>query len=302
MQESNLELVFDVVEKTMTILYEAKHRKYFDLYFETINNILSCELTEEYDDLTNQKLLRLYKKLDDKDFTPEDIRKALQAIIIRGFKESNMPQDVTPDTLGYLIAYLITRLNDESKNISILDPLCGSGNLLLSIDNHINLDCELYAIDNDRLKIDLCKSMADLMNTNVNLYYQDTFSTKLKNMNFVVCDIPNKEDDFSYQVIRHHLDSLKLNGYLLAIVDSNLFLNDKDELFTKNILKDNSIYGIIELPDDFFITGKKSIVIFKHAVREEKNCLMVKLPSFNDMDSFNQTINQIEAWFERNKN
>lgn len=98
------------------------------------------------------------------------------------------------------------------------------------------------------------------------------------------------------------MQSLLFNGYLISIVDNDFFDFDKDGTFKKNLMKDSHVYGIIELPDDFFIRKPKSIVIFKHTQGENKNCLMVKLPSFNDVNAFNSTISQIEAWFLKNKN
>ena len=305
MEDSNLELFFDTLEKSISVLYEKTHNNYFDLYFETVKNILDCELSKEYDAQTNEHLLRIYSKLTDVDFTPEDIRKALQAIIIRGFKESKIEQDVTPDTLGFLMAYLISRLNNGLNDIKILDPLCGSGNLLFSIDNHLNLNCSLFAIDNNKLKVDLCKTMSDLMNTVVDLYFQDTRSIRMKDMDFVIFDTPNELDEekyFPYEVVLNHINSLKKDGYMIGIVPNDFFEHDKDGLFKQELMKDSSIYGIIELPDNFFISRPKSIVIIKHKIRDDKNCLMVKLPSFDDIKLFNETLMQIEAWFENNKN
>ena len=78
-----MEKLFDCFEESISVLYEAKPRKYFDLYFETVNNILESKLTQSYDPETDEKLLHIYEKLSDIEFSPEDIRKALQSIIIR---------------------------------------------------------------------------------------------------------------------------------------------------------------------------------------------------------------------------
>ena len=149
---SNMEKMFDVFEESIKTLYDIKPRPYFELFFETADNILSGELLKTYDDETDEKLLHIYSRLTDVDFAPEDIRKALQSLIIRGYKEEGIVQDLTPDTLGFLIAYLISRLTKET-NISILDPLAGSGNMLISIENHLNINCNLFAIENDKLKV-----------------------------------------------------------------------------------------------------------------------------------------------------
>ncbi len=54
----------------------------------------------------------------------EDVRKAIQAIVLRGFKDMKIPNgNTTPDTLGIFMAYLITKICSY-KNLSILDPLC----------------------------------------------------------------------------------------------------------------------------------------------------------------------------------
>lgn len=304
MEDNKLELFFDVLEKTIEIIYEQTHKSYFDLYFETINNILEGEVLNDYDSETNLKLTRLYSKLSDVDFSPEDIRKALQAIIIRGYKETNVENDVTPDSIGFLVAYLISRFNKEKNKVSILDPLCGCGNLLFSIYNHLNFDCELYAIDHNELKIRLCESLANLSDTLVNLYFQDTNNVKLNNMDYIVFDIKGEfisDSYFPYDVVLNHKDALKDDGIMIGIVPNDFFNYDKDGKFKEKLLQDSSIYGIIELPDDFFISQPKSIVMFKKCKKTDSKCLMVKLPSFNDINSFNSTLMEIEAWFENNK-
>ena len=51
-----MEKLFDVFEESISTMYNAKPRKYFELYFETANNILASELTNKYDDETNEML------------------------------------------------------------------------------------------------------------------------------------------------------------------------------------------------------------------------------------------------------
>lgn len=302
-ESNNLELFFDVLEKTIEVIYDQTHKKYFDLYFKTVDNILSGSVKGDYDEEISLKLERLYSKLSDVDFTPEEIRKALQAIIIRGFKEQGVINDLTPDTIGFLIAYLISRFNKEKRDVRILDPLCGTGNLLFSIDNHVNFNCDLFAIDHNDLKINLCKSMADLMNTNIELYLQDSNNIKMKDMDFIVFDCPtisSTDNYFPYEVVLNHKDSLKDNGIMIGVVPNDFFMYDKDGTFKNKLLEDSSVYGIIELPDNFFISQPKSIVIFKKCPKTDSKCMMIKLPSFDDVRMFNEALTQIEAWFEKN--
>lgn len=298
-----MELFYDVMDESIQTLYEVEPRPYFDLYFETVKNIIDSDLSKNYDEETDAKLLRIYSRLCDKDFAPEDIRKALQTLIIKGLNEEHEVQDVTPDTLGFLMAYLISRLTDK-KEISILDPLAGSGNMLLSIESHLNLNVSLFAIENSKLKTKILKSMADLMNTLVEIYFQDTLNIKMKDMDFVVFDTPTSytlDPYFPYYLVLHHMGSLKDGGYMIGLLPNDFFMHDNDKMFKEEISKLGRVYGVLELPESFFKSSPKSIIIFKKEVSEDKNCLMVKLPSFDDAKAFNDVLDQIENWFLNNK-
>ncbi len=299
-----MELFYDVLFESIETLYEVTKNDYFTLYFESVKNILDSDLTVKYDSETNDKLLRIYSRLEDKDFTPEDIRKALQSIIIKGLNESGLVNDVTPDTMGYLIAYLISRMSSE-KELKILDPLAGSGNLLLSIEQHLSANCQLFSIENNKLKTDILKSMADLTSTIVEIYFQDTLNIKMSDMDFVVFDMMqqfNLEPYFPYQFVLHHLESLKDDGYMVGLLPNDFFEHDIDKSFKNKLEGIGRVYGIIELPDNIFKSNPKSIIIFKKNTLKDKNCLMVKLPSFNDERAFNDVLSRIEDWFLKNRN
>ncbi len=299
-----MELFYDVLSETMETLYDVSKKDYFTLYFETIKNILESDLTEKYDSETNEKLLRIYKRLEDKDFTPEDVRKALQSTIIKGLNEIKEVNDVTPDTLGYLIAYLISRMSSQ-KDLKILDPLAGSGNLLLSIEEHLTANCELFAIENNKLKTEILKSMADLTSTMIEIYFQDTLNIKMKDMDFVVFDMTTSytiDPYFPYYLVLHHLESLKDDGYMIGLLPNDFFEHDNDKMFKNKLENIGRVYGIIELPDNIFKSNPKSIIIFKKNTLKDKNCLMVKLPSFDDERAFNDVLSRIEDWFLKNKN
>ena len=146
----NLELFYDVLDESNNFLYEIFHKPYFELIEMTVQNILAGEIVTDLEDKENYEALqKIYDKLIDVDFSVEDVRKAMQSIILRGFKEMRIPNGfTTPDTLGIFMAYLITKVC-KNKEISILDPLCGTGNLLLTISNHLDKECTLFACDND---------------------------------------------------------------------------------------------------------------------------------------------------------
>ncbi len=303
MKTEHLELFYDCVDQSNDILYEAFHKSYFDLIEMTVQNILAGEVVCDCDEETKNKLNQIYDQLVGVDFTVEDVRKAMQAIFLKGFKEMRILNgNTTPDTLGIFIAYLITKLN-ANKKITILDPLCGTGNLLHTVINHLDKECTSFACDHDVWMTKLTKMVSDLLGIPVELYLQDTRNLSLKDMDCILFDMPNvileeKKSYFPYEAILHYKEMLKSDGAMIAILGSDFFYYDKNQ----QLLQDCSIIGLIELPDSMFVAKPKIILVIQKCMLDKKNCFMVKLPSFTDVKEFNKSLMEIEAWFEKNKN
>lgn len=305
---NNLELFYDCVDESNNILYEATHKTYFELIEMTVKNILASDVICDVDDETVAKLNKVYDTIVDVDFTVEDVRKAMQAIILKGFKEMRISNgNTTPDTLGIFIAYLITKLTKEQK-ISLLDPLCGTGNLLHTVINHLDKEISAYACDNDLWMTKLTSMVSDLLSMDIEIFLQDTRNLNMSNLDFIIFDMPNsvKEEElkyFPYESILHYSKMLKENGSIIGIVGNDFFDYDKNQNFKKELLKDCSIIGLVELPDNLFVSNPKIIVVIqKKIIEDKKNCFMVKLPSFTNVKEFNNSLLDIEAWFEKNKN
>lgn len=304
---SSLELFYDCVDESNNVLYEASHKNYFELIEMTVKNILASAVVCDCDEETTKRLEEIYDRIADIDFTVEDVRKAMQAIILKGFKEMKIANgNTTPDTLGIFSAYLITKLTQEKK-INILDPLCGTGNLLLTIINHLDRECNAFACDHNLWMTKLTTMVSDLISIPIEVYLQDSMNLNMKDLDILVFDMPVvpyevKKEYFPYEAILHYSTMLKENGSMIAIVGNDFFDYDKNQEFKKKLLKDCSIIGLIELPDSMFVSKPKIIlVIQKKVIEDKKNCFMVKLPSFTDVKEFNASLMEIEAWFEKNK-
>ena len=305
---NNMELFFDVLDESTIILHEIFHKPYFELLEMSVNNILEGDITcviekkEDYD-----RLKEVYLKLQDKDFTVEDIRKAFQSITLRGLKEMRIPNGVTtPDTIGIFFSYIISKIIDK-KEFNLLDPLCGTGNLLITLANYIDKDIKLFACDNDEWMCKITKMLADLTNNYVEIFMQDTFNLSFTGMDVVTFDMPHKDYDgskyFAYDAILHYKDMLNSEGVMIGLVENDFFDYDKDKKFKDELLKEMSIIGIAELPDEMFKTSKPKIILILYKKKiDDLKCFMVKLPSFKDVKLFNEALLDIEAWFEKNKN
>ncbi len=307
-KKTNMELFYDCVEDSIELLYEFYRLPYFDLLELTIKNILAGEILNDLETEDFNKLQKIYDTIADIDFNVEDVRKAMQGIILKGLKEmrlSNLYQ--TPDTLGIFLSYFITKFYDNKKKLNILDPLCGTGNLLLTISNYLENDCNLFACDNDLWMTKITKMTADLLSQNVEIYFNDTMNLNLYSMDVIVFDMPKVEQPtkdvayFPYNAILKYVDMLNEKGVLLGIVENDFFDYDKNKEFKEELMKTSSILGIVELPDSMFNLSKpKIILVIQKRVVEDKKCFMVKLPSFTDVKLFNESLKQIEAWFNEN--
>lgn len=302
----NLELFFDCLDESNNLLYEVFHKPYFELLEMTVQNILAGEILTDLDPDNTKKLEEIYAKIADVDFTVEDVRKAMQAIVLRGFKEMKIPNgNTTPDTLGIFIAYLITKLC-KNKKVSILDPLCGTGNLILTIANHLDKELSLFGCDNNVWMTKLTTMTADLLSSPIEVFLQDTFNLTLTNMDSVIFDMPHSEYDeekkeyFPYKAILHYVDMIKDDGCMIGIVENDFFDYDKKKEFKEKLLEQMTIIGLVELPDSMFVSKPKIIIVLQKKVMKDKKCFMVKLPSFTNVKEFNNSLIEIEAWFEKN--
>lgn len=299
----NLEVFYDVFDESCSFLYEKLHKNYIELIILTAKNILAGEVLNDLDKEDVDKLSNIYKPLYDKDFTTEEIRKAMQAQILKGIKEMNFQNGLTtPDTIGMLMSYFISKLT-KSKTLNICDPLIGSGNMLFTISNYLTINLNLYGCDHNEYMIKICKVFADLIETNVELHLEDTLNFRCSNMDFVVFDMPNviknKEDYLPYKWILHYLDMLNDNGYIIGLINNDFFDYDHDKAFKKELITKGSIIGLIELPDNMFVSKPKSLIILSKKIYKDKKCFMAKLSNFSDVRTFNNELMKIDDYLDK---
>lgn len=306
----NLELFYDVLDESITKLYEIKKNTFLNLLIETGKNIIAQDvLNKEATKEQKEELMEIYHKLDDVDFNVEEIRKAFQLMVLRAFDEANLkPGDITPDTLGIFLSYLINKLKGKVDKLKILDPVVGSGNLLYSVANHLDCDLHLFGIDSAKSLCDIASITGDLLNYEIEVFCQDTLNNSFSDIDIVVADIPGydvkafeKDFYFPYLCVLQHMASLKEDGYFIGIVPNDFFEHDTENFFKENIVHHGSVLGVLELPTNMFKANPKSIVIFTRKPLESKKCLIVELPSFSDPALLNKALIQIEDWFLINK-
>lgn len=302
--KQNIEKMFDYLDAVAILLYETDKTDYLTGLNEASNYLLDGEFGSEYDEAILVQVQTYKEKITDVSFQNEEVRKAMQLCLLRGYKHANLTNALmTPDTIGLFISYLVKKLYANKEITTILDPLIGTGNLIYTVLNNIEHDVKAFGIDNDILKCKLSRNLGDMMDVENEVFFQDTLTYFDYGFDLIVTNTdnePQEEGYFPYKVINHHMDALSDGGYFISIIDNDFFEQEKNQVFKEEISKKGQIFGLIKLSETLFKSNPKSILIIKKKGKQivkQNDFLLVDLPSFTELERFNETMKQIEAWF-----
>ena len=305
MEKKNVEIFYDYFDFVSNHLYHEYQKTYLEGMNEAFSLLLDDETEGEYREEDILLLREQKEMIVDIEFDPEEVRKSVQLGLLKGYKHAYQSNAlITPDTLGLFIGYLIRKLYKNKELNSILDPLVGTGNLGYSIINYLDKKIKFFGVDEDYLKCNLARNIGDLLNIENEIFYQDTVSYFDQGFDCIVTDMPllTEHDNYlPYKVINHHLDGLKEGGYFFSIIDNDFFEKSGSDIFKQEIDSKGYIFGLIKLSESLFKGTSKSILIIRKKgenIKQLKDFLLVDLPSFNDAQDFNKTLNKIEAWID----
>lgn len=262
-----------------------------------------------------------------KEATKEEMRKAIQIAILKGMRKTSQPNhQMTPDSLGLLIAYFIEQFFEEQleQGISILDPALGTGNLMFTIMNKFDGKVQATGVEADELLIRLAGETAELIEQPVQLYHQDALQPMLVDpVDAVICDLPvgyypNEEVALEYELCAkegmsyaHHLfieqavNYTKEGGMLFFLIPATLFESEQAEDLHKYLKKHAWIQAVIQLPSNMFKSKvhEKSIFILRKksdGQKPPKEVLLAKVPTMSNKQAMLLFFEKIKIWKENN--
>jgi site-specific DNA-methyltransferase (adenine-specific) len=302
-REENVEKLFDVLDQSASLYYELLKVPYLDGLVKTCENILANGVETELDEL-NIKLTELIKSLEGIDFDKEEIRKAFQYSCLRGLKHQGISnQMITPESIGIFFSYLVNKLY-EVNNISILDPLVGSGNLLAGLANNLDQDTVIFGIDNNYDYYKLSQALMGMLDYQENIFYQDILSFENLEVDLITTDFSGIDQNEIFDIIKHLNGLLKDNCFMISVIDNSFFDNDLIKDFIYEVKEKWHFFGMIVLPESLFKVSRKSIFILQkigdNFVKPDK-FLVADLPDFNDEEKMITVINQLNDWFNKIK-
>ena len=191
--------LFHTLDQSTKLLREKLELPYLEALIHTAENLIdNGNVYNESNVLSKEdvkKLEILYKEVTIEEVEPETIRKGMQLALLRGMKEDYIQPNhqMTPDSIGSLIAYLIEIIAEPTGDIHLADLSVGTGNLLLTVHHFLkqaqNREMTLSGVDNDELMLSLASTNSTIQRTPIHLVFQDA----LTNLCIVICLSPYED-------------------------------------------------------------------------------------------------------------
>ncbi|MGR3741436.1 class I SAM-dependent methyltransferase [Companilactobacillus sp. DQM5] len=335
MAEEKIEQLFKQLVATTTILKDSLQVSNHDALSENIHDLLTGEVFVENgapDKKTVDKLEKLYNDMSLSGFTKENIFNVMQLAILKAEQDDNTEVNklMTPSSVAMITSIVLHELivSLNVKSTSLLDPVIGNGNLMLQLINNIEstTDTKLtgIGIDNDDSLLSVADSYSQLIDTNLELYHQDSVSMwPVSDLDFVIADLPvgyypmeegldkfetKSKSGKSYAhhlLIENSMKHLKNGGFGLFIVPSEIFETNQSESLAKWMVSNVYLQGVLSFPTDMFHSksAQKSLVILqKHGdgANQVQNVLMGEIPSLKDIKLVKRFESEIKKWAETN--
>ncbi|GEN88080.1 class I SAM-dependent methyltransferase [Oceanobacillus sojae] len=322
MEQSNVEKLFKCIDEVTEIIQSAKNETYLESLILSLDTILDDGTRNELDDVTERKVTKLVQAFNEEEFDAESYRKALGLSILKGMKGAAQQQHLmTPDTVSFLISYLVNKLIDKKGQITIFDPASGTANLFTAVLNQIENPVKAYASEVDPTLIELAVLNANLQKREISFYHQDSLRPFLiEPVDFVVTDLPvgyypddvtaeeyqlKADEGHSYShhlFIEQSLKYIKDGGFFIGVIPEFLFDSDQSAKLHAFLQETAHIVGVIRLPETSFKSKNqaKSVLILQkkgYGTKEPKQPLLVQLPSFKNAHATADIIKQINQWF-----
>lgn len=325
--------LFELFDKGTEILQSALRSSYLDAMLENAENIIDGQVAVEDgvpDKEVVKKLTDIYQELNLKAADAEAIRQVLQLSFLKVIRKDAIQANhqMTPDTIGFLMAFLIEKISSFNRPYSIFDPAVGTGNLLTTVINQLQKSSAEpvhgYGIDNDPSMLEVASASVALQDLNVDLYHQDSINAlDIPECDLAVSDLPigyyPLDDNTSNYQTRaqkghsyvHHLlieqsmNYLQPGGFGVFLVPSNIFQTKESQSFVKWIHSVAYLQGLVNLPAELFANqnAQKAILLLQRHGGNSKQApkvLLGEFPSFKKPKEFGAFMQEIDQWVKMN--
>lgn len=297
---------YDIIDECCMRLNEKLHLNYFDCLIRVANDILYDINVSKLEEEDLKFLEEKYDQLSNVKITNEEVRLTMQLLIIKAMKHVNMNLEImTPDYINYIIGYLINSYyKGVNSEISVLDVEVGTGNLINAIANYSDLNIDLIGIDNNKNLINLCKANTELQNNDIDLYFQDTLTTFLDEVDVIVGDldcVTVNDKYYPYEIILNYLPNLSNDGLFIYLIENDFFAKEQINDFKKEF--QGTFLGLIVLPQNLFNEKHigKSLLVGTSRKLTSFEMMIIQLSDLNNKEKFYNDLEEIQNWIKKIK-
>lgn len=260
--------------------------------------------------------------LKDLQLSKEEWRRAYQFVFIKASQTEKLQANhqFTPDTIGFLVLYLLENLTSQ-EHLDVIEIGSGTGNLAQTLLNNSNRDLDYLGLELDDLLIDLSASIAEVMGANVSFVQEDAVRPQiLKESDVIISDLPvgyypNDAIAKRYQVAAtdehtyaHHLlmeqslKYLKKDGLAILLAPTNLLTSGQSDLLKKWLAGYADILAVITLPETLFgnPVNAKSLFVLQKQAKTKPETFVYHLSDIQNPEILQDFMENLKIWKDDN--
>ncbi|MEB5648220.1 class I SAM-dependent methyltransferase [Mammaliicoccus sciuri] len=304
----------------MEVLFEKLDVKSKDLHDENGQSYIENLGLAMEDIYTNQRDLLEQSTLQER-------RKAFQFAYLSLLKEEVIQPNhqMTPDSIGFILSYLVNLFNKNKKELNIVDIASGTGHLSATI-NEQNQDKTLmhHLIEVDPVLQRVSIHLANFLEIPFDVYPQDAIMPlPLEEADVIVGDLPvgyypvderSKEmklgfdegHSFShYLLLEQAVTATRPGGYVFLIVPTNIFEGEEVKQLQKYIATETEMQAFLNFPNSLFKTeqSRKSLLILQKkdpGNTKSVEVLLANIPDFKAQSQLQTFLSEVDEWMKEN--
>lgn len=304
----------------MEVLFEKLDVKSKDLHDENGQSYIENLGLAMEDIYTNQRDLLEQSTLQER-------RKAFQFAYLSLLKEEVIQPNhqMTPDSIGFILSYLVNLFNKNKKELNIVDIASGTGHLSATI-NEQNQDKTLmhHLIEVDPVLQRVSIHLANFLEIPFDVYPQDAIMPlPLEEADVIVGDLPvgyypvderSKEMKLGfdeghsyshYLLLEQAVTATRPGGYVFLIVPTNIFEGEKVKQLQKYIATETEMQAFLNFPNSLFKTeqSRKSLLILQKkdpGNTKSVEVLLANIPDFKAQSQLQTFLSEVDEWMKEN--
>lgn len=331
---ADIEKQYDLMNEACELLQAKLQDDCLDALIENFDNLLNDGKVHVEDGIpdekTASKLAEIYRAVRLDEISTEDRRLLLQLSLLTAYRKEKIQANhqMTPDSIGFLTAYLLQQVYEKKDETNFLDLCVGTGNLaavvINSLKNNGFKNIHGFGIDNDDTLLTIASIESQLCDLDLNLYHQDALDKSLiPQADVIVSDLPvgwyplderaegyetHAKEGHSFVhflLIEQALDNLKEGGIGMFLIPSSMFESKESLPLLKFIQKNGYLQSLINLPGAMFASKKseKAILILQKKGAKSKQAnpvLLGEFPLVKDTKNFEKFMVEVAVWKEKN--